>query len=139
MKAKILFFVFGTLLGSNAWSQQDSYFHLRDITRNGGSGYFNCAYKGKKASKPCKVIVKQELVTHPDVVNFKGKAEREQVLIIKWPDGDTSKYSWSDSGEMWNLTEKQAGGYHLSGDEITQDWSRGFVIEKEGSEYVRIW
>lgn len=139
MKTTIPFLIFPALLSANTWSAEP-YMHLREITDNGGRGYFNCSYKGKKASKPCEVIVRQELMTHLDVIEFIGKAEIDKVLIIKWPDGDQSKYAWSDSGEMWNLTQKAAGGYRLSGDEIEQDWSRGFVIEKSGGfEHVRLW
>lgn len=85
------------------------------------------------------VSVNKQLVNHPDFVGWFGKAAEVNVIEIKWPDGDVSLYTWSDSGEMLNLGEKHAWGYQLAGDEVTQDWSRGFVILKNGAEYVRIW
>jgi hypothetical protein len=90
--------------------------------------------QGKQAATPCRVMVNTELVKHPDFVKWYGKSAKVDVITINWPDGDISKYAWSDSGEMLNLTEKLAWGYHLAGDEVEQDWSRGFVIEKDSSE-----
>jgi hypothetical protein len=116
-----------------------NYAELRRIVTDGGTGRFNCAFKGKRASKPCTVSVKEELVRHPDFVSFHGKAERASVITVQWPDGDLSKYTWMDSGEMLNLGEKEGWGYHLASDEWEQDWSRGFVIESRGSEHIRIW
>ena len=113
--------------------------NLKNIISANGTGKFNCAYKGMLASKACTVIVKKEVVKHPDFVLWYGKAAKVEVITIKWPDGDISKYTWSDSGEMINLTDKQPLGYQLAGDEVEQDWSRGFVIKKDGSEYIRIW
>jgi hypothetical protein len=112
---------------------------LKDITIKGGKGQFSCAYKGKQTKNPCIISVKKELVNHPDFVAWYGKEAEVNVIKIEWPDGDISRYTWSDSGEMLNLTEKSAGGYQLAGDEVTQDWSRGLVIMKNGSEYIRIW
>lgn len=64
---------------------------IRNMVEKGSTGQFNCAYQGKPASKPCTVIVKEELVTHTDFVQFYGKAKRTAVLTIKWPDGDMEK------------------------------------------------
>ena len=47
--------------------------------------------------------------------------------------------TWPDSGEMLNFTEKIATDYQLAGDEVTKDWSRGFLIMKNCSEYIRLW
>ncbi len=66
MKTTIPIFQVSALLSGNTWSA-DSYMQLKEITENGGTGYFNCSYKGKKASKPCEIKVRQELVSHPDV------------------------------------------------------------------------
>lgn len=112
---------------------------LKEITIKGGKGRFSCAYKGKQATKPCTVSVKKEFVNHPDFVVWYGKTAEVDVIRIEWPDGDVSRYAWSDSGGMINLTEKSGWGYQLAGDEANQDWSRGFVIMKNGSEYIRIW
>lgn len=139
MERPIAILLFSALLSGHAWSD-DPAPTLKVITEKGGSGYFNCSYQGKKASKPCRVNVSRELVNHPDVIEYSGQADIDWVLTIKWPDGDLSKYAWADSGEMWNLTAKEAGGYRLSGDETEQDWSRGFVIKKGGgAEHVRLW
>jgi hypothetical protein len=114
---------------------------LKTVIENHGKGSFNCAYQGETAGKTCSVKVKVELVKHPEFVKFYGKAAKVDVLTIGWPDGDISKYAWSDSGEMINLKAKDAWGYRLAGDEVVQDWSRGFVIisSKTGSEYIRLW
>ncbi len=115
------------------------YSRLRAIMDHGGSGTFNCAYKGKKASKPCEVVVRSEPVTHPSFVAFAGRPERTNVVTIHWPDGDTSRYTEVDSGEMLNLQDPEPLGYKLAGTEIEQDWSRGFVIQANGREHVRLW
>lgn len=113
--------------------------HLQNIIANGGSSTVKCAFRGIQASKPCHVVVKKELVTHPGFVSWYGKTASVDVLNITWPDGDHSKYTWSDSGELLNLNEKNPWGYTLSGNEVEQDWSRGFVIEKHGVEFIRLW
>ena len=112
---------------------------IKEVITNGGGEKVNCAYRGQQASKLCQITVKKEFITHPGFVGWYGKPATVDVLNIMWPDGDRSKYTWSDSGEMINLNEDQAGGYRLSGDEVEQNWSRGFVIEKEGAEYIRLW
>ena len=103
------------------------------------TGQFNCAYQGKRASKPCAVTIKKERIDHPDFVAYIGKPDTTEVITIRWPDGDQSKYTWLDDGGMLNLGEKKAFGYQVSGTEEETDWSRGFVINKNGSEYVRLW
>lgn len=112
---------------------------LKEITIKSGKSRFSCAYKGKQATKPCTVSVKKEFVNHPDFAVWYGKAAEADVIRIEWSDGDASRYAWSDSGKMINLTEKSGWGYQLAGDEADQDWSRGFVIMKNGSEYIRTW
>lgn len=114
---------------------------LQSIVRDGGSGQFNCAYRGQKASQPCAVTVGRQRVDHPDYVKFYGQPDTVPVLSIAWPDGDVSRYAWGDSDEMLNLGEKDAWGYHWASkkDEMDQDWRRGFVIEKGDEEYIRLW
>jgi hypothetical protein len=121
--------------------QADNIAKLQSLMKHGGSGQFNCAYQGKKASKPCTVTVGNERVDHPDFVAFYGKADRVPVLSIAWPDGDVSRYCWSDSDEMLNLGVKEARGYNWASkqDEMAEDWRRGFVIEKGDKEYIRLW
>jgi len=118
---------------------ESSFSRIREIITNGGGEKVNCAYRGKQASNQCQITVKKELITHPEFVSWHGKPSTVDVLNIIWPDGDRSKYTWSDSGEMINLNGDQAWGYRLSGNEVEQDWSRGFVIEKDGAEYIRLW
>jgi hypothetical protein len=118
---------------------ESSFSRIKEIITNGGGEKVNCAYRGQQASNKCQITVKKELVTNPDFVSWYGKPSTVDVLNIIWPDGDRSKYTWSDSGEMINLNGDQAWGYRLSGNEVEQDWSRGFVIEKDGDEYIRLW
>jgi hypothetical protein len=134
-------FLVGLLLLSTmaAMVTADEFIRIREFVRHGGTEKFNCAYKGKQASKPCVVIVREEVVKHPAFVTWRGRPAKISVIIIEWPDGDISKYTWSDSGEMISLTGKDPWGYELAGDEVTQDWSRGFVINQRDSEYIRIW
>lgn len=122
-------------------AQADNIAKLQSIVQDGGSGQFNCAYQGKKASKPCTVTVGQQRVDHPDYISGYGKPDIVPVLSIAWPDGDVSRYCWADSDEMLNLGEKNAWGYHWASkkDEMDQDWRRGFVIEKGDKEYIRLW
>lgn len=120
-------------------AKKEPYSRIKEIISNGGGEKVNCAYQGKRASKSCQITVKKEFITHPSFVSWYGKPATVDVLNIIWPDGDRSKYTWSDSGEMINLNEEQPWGYRLSGDEIEQDWSRGFVIERGGFEYIRLW
>ncbi len=134
----ILLFI--TLISqAGADSIANSKISIKSLVENGGIGQFNCAYKGKKTKTFCSASVNKEFVDHPDFVSWNGKAAEVNVISIKWPDGDVSRYTWSDSGEMLNLTEKNAWGYSLAGDETSQDWSLGFLILKGGVEYIRIW
>lgn len=119
-------------------AKSDDQKSLHDIINQGGKGQFDCYYKSKKTSKQCLVEVKKELVEHPDFVTWNGQSATVDVINITWPDGDQSKYTWSDSGEMLNLNSKSAWGYKVSGDEVEIDWSHGFVILKGDSEYIRL-
>ena len=63
------------------------------MSAENGSGYFNCAYKLKIASKKC-------LVTTSNINSSKDSRARKifgvdeylPLLTIKWPDGDSSRY-----------------------------------------------
>jgi hypothetical protein len=70
-----------------------------------------------------------------------GKPELTKVITISWPDGDTSRYTEVDSMELLNLAEAVGGNYSLAQPEdiMEQDWSRGYVIKKDGREHIRLW
>lgn len=111
-----------------------------------GQAYFNCAYKGKTASKKC-------LVTHtyiksnvrPLLKQIYGPNENLPLMTIKWPDGDVSRYVTIDSFELGNLNDKKLGGYTFRTTEQCSDgWclelSRGLVIDTmDSDEYIRLW
>ena len=135
-KQFLYFFVIGLIFMSEAQADKD----IQELITKGGTGKYHCAYQRKQASQTCTVIVKKEMINHPAFVMWHGKPDRGNVITIQWPDGDESRYTETDSGEMINLgNQKGFGDYHLSGDEVEQDWSRGFVIEKSGAEYIRLW
>ena len=113
---------------------------IQEVFEKGGTGSYKCAYKGKVASKPCKVSVQQELVTDPRLLPISSPGDKRSVLVVVWPDGDKSSYMQSDSGEMINLLDKNDSGYRIRGIE-EGDWSRGLIIDKYDfkGEYIRIW
>jgi hypothetical protein len=111
---------------------------IRSFFQNEGKGKFNCAYKGRKASTKCSVIYKTEFVDHVAFLKWNGNPADAKVITIYWPDGDISRYTEIDSGELINLSDDQPGGYHLAGDEVEQDWNNGYVIQKDGVEHVRL-
>lgn len=105
-----------------------------------GQAHFNCAFQGKKASKPCLVKLSQELITHPTVRAFHDARRPVKVLSVYWPDGDVSRYVEIDSLELVNLAERSGTGYMIRTDEWPEvDWSRGYVIEKNSREWLRLW
>ena len=113
---------------------------------NKGQAYFNCAYKGKKASKKC--LVTNTTINsnaHPVMKQIYGANTTQYLMTIKWPDGDTSRYVTMDSFELGNLNDKKLGGYRLRTTEQCSDgWclelSRGLIIDTmDSDEYVRLW
>lgn|GEM_PF-3550341 len=113
---------------------------IQELFEKGGTGNFKCAYKGKVASKPCKVSVQQETVTDPRLLPISSPGDKRSVFNIFWADGDKSSYMQSDSGEMVNLLDQNDTGYRIGGIE-QGDWSRGLVLEKFNykGEYIRVW
>lgn len=105
-----------------------------------GQATFRCAFQGKAASRPCTVKLTQEQVTNPTVVAFHGAGQLSKVFSVYWPDGDVSRYVEIDSLELVNLTERNGTGYNIRTREWPEvDWSRGYVIEKNGREWLRLW
>jgi len=112
-----------------------------------GEAYFNCAYKGKTASKKC--LVKHSYVksnTHPVLKQIYGSNENLPLMTIKWPDNDTSRYVSMDSFELGNLETKELGGFSLrTTEQCLEGWcldlSRGLIIDNAttGKEHVRLW
>ena len=111
------------------------------------SAYFNCAYKGKKASKKCLVThTSIRSAAHPHLKAFYGPNEELTVINIKWPDGDISRYAYVDSMDMININDKDGSGYRLrdAEDDVNGwhvDLSRGLFIDKENykNDYIRLW
>lgn len=117
---------------------------LKRVLINGGEGEFNCAFQKQSASRPCQIKVADELTKHHGVLAFSASkhAIKIRTLTILWPDHSKSHYWFSDSLTMFNLDDESGWGYEIRqtpGDGMEIDWRRGFVIEKEGKEYIRLW
>ena len=99
---------------------------------------FNCAYKGKKASKKC-VVSKSVVNASIDsrTKQFYGANYPLPLLTIQWPDGDTSRYVFLDSGELYNLADKKS--YTVRDWDLESPLSRGLYIDKNGQDHVRLW
>ena len=110
------------------------------LSQSSGQAVFHCAFKGTIAQRPCLVRLENKRVRHPLVNGLYGPSARVQVMTIVWPDGDQSNYVAVDSLEVVNLAE-QSGNYRISTGQTDMevDWSRGYVIEKDGREWVRLW
>lgn len=119
---------------------------VRNTVENGVAGEFNCAYKGKTASKKCKVTNVDEVVTNKELVAFygagaKAKSVKMRVLNILWPDQTRSRFAWGDSMEISNLDAKNGESYSLKFAEWPEiDYKRGLIIlDDKEREYVRLW
>ncbi len=121
---------------------------IKDFISSGSRdiAYFNCAYKGKKASKKCLVshsFIKSN--THPELKKFYGPNETLTSINIKWPDGDISRYAYVDSMDMFNLNSKNGWGYRIRDKDDMDGWdidfSRGFIIDgsPHGENLIRLW
>ena len=116
------------------------------IDNETSEAYFNCAYKGKKASKKC--LVTQSYTksnSHPLLNQIYGSNEVLPLMTIKWPDGDTSRYVYMDSFELGNLNGKELGGLSFKTIDDSRGWrldlSNGLIIESSstGNEHIRLW
>lgn len=119
---------------------------VRQLVESGKEGEFNCAYKGKTASKKCHVTNVEEVVTNKDLVAFygaggKAKSVKMQVLNILWPDQTHSRFAWGDSMEISNLDAKNGESYALKFAEWPElDYKKGLIIlDAKNREYIRLW
>lgn len=106
------------------------------------SGYFNCAYKHKIASKKCLVttsIVRSSIDARTKA--FYGTTAILPLMTIKWPDGDISRYITMDSFELINLSDKKSYQYKMSnGDYWEPDLTEGAIIlDEKSKEHIRLW
>ncbi len=106
------------------------------------SAYFNCAYKRKIASKKC-LVTKSYVSSAIDARTkaFYGSDDFVQITIIKWPDGDTSRYVSMDSFEVINLADKKSYRYKTSDmDSWYYNLEDGLIIlDNKGKEHIRLW
>lgn len=106
------------------------------------SAYFNCAYKRKIASKKC-LVTKSFMSSAIDErsIAFFGNDYFVQITIIKWPDGDTSRYVSMDSFEVLNLADKKAYRYKTTDmDSWYYNLESGLIIlDNKGNEHIRLW
>ena len=104
-----------------------------------GQGYFNCSYKGKKASKKCLVTMTEGRGSIDSrISSFYGPGQQFSQMNIKWPDGDVSRYALMRDREIVNLGSKnhyEQRGY----DYDSGSYPRGFFIYSQGREHVRLW
>lgn len=104
-----------------------------------GKDYFNCSYKGKKASKKCLVTMTEGRGSIDSrISSFYGSGELVKRMNIKWPDGDISRYVITRDNVIINLANKtdyEIRGYNYD----SASYSRGFFIYSQGREHVRLW
>lgn len=110
------------------------------VTSAYGKGYFNCSYKGKKASKKCLVTTFDVKASIDSRTTEPYRSEyRMMQMNIKWPDGDTSRYVIKHGSDIYNLANKT--DYEIRGlDPDNIDWyPRGFFIYSQGKEHIKLW
>ena len=101
-------------------------------------GYYNCSYKGKPASKKCLVITSQvNSSIDTRTKQFYGSNYKLPSLTINWPDGDTSRYVFLDSGDLYNLADRKSYSIRNWDNEI--GLTRGLFIDNSGRDHVRLW
>ena len=107
------------------------------------SGFFNCAYKLKIASKKCLVSVSPvKAKIDPRAKKVFGANEAVGMMAIKWPDGDTSRYMSVNSFEVINLADSKKYSYKTSYDDggWSLDFSKGLIIlDGNNKEHIRLW
>ena len=109
------------------------------------SGYFNCAYKLKIASKKC-LVKKSEISSENDSRSKRifGSDEYLPLLTIKWPDGDSSRYvdiGGDDVYELINLADRKSYNYKtIKNGGQSLDFTKGLVIINDDfKEHIRLW
>lgn len=115
------------------------------MSAENGSGYFNCAYKIKIASKKC-LVKKSEISSANDSRSKRifGADEYLPLLTIKWPDGDSSRYvdiGGDEVYELINLADRKSYNYKtIKNARQNIDFSKGLVIiNEDGKEHIRLW
>ena len=107
------------------------------------SGFFNCAYKLKIASKKCLVSVSPvKAKIDPRTKKVFGSNEPVSMMTIKWPDGDTSRYIGVNSFGVINLADSKKYSYKTSYDDgvWSLDFSKGLIIlDVNNKEHIRLW
>lgn len=131
----------GMLVLTASINQAQANYSIGELVLSGdGKGYFNCSYKGKKASKKCLVTtfeVKASIDSRTKQV-YRSEYTMQQ-MNIKWPDGDTSRYAIIHGNQIFNLADKT--DYEIRGlDPDSSDWyPKGFFIYSRGKEHVGLW
>ena len=115
------------------------------MSAENGSGYFNCAYKLKIASKKC-LVKKSEISSENDSRSKRifGSDEYLPLLTIKWPDGDSSRYvdiGGDDVYELINLADGKSYNYKtIKNGGQSLDFTKGLVIINDDfKEHIRLW
>ena len=115
------------------------------MSAENGSGYFNCAYKLKIASKKC-LVKKSEISSAKDsrAKALFGSHEFLPLLTIKWPDGDSSRYvdiGGDDVYELINLADRKSYNYKtIKNGGQSLDFTKGLVIINDDfKEHIRLW
>ena len=115
------------------------------MSAENASGYFNCAYKLKIASKKC-LVKKSEISSAKDsrAKALFGSHESLPLLTIKWPDGDSSRYvdiGGDEVYELINLADRKSYNYKtIKNARQSIDFTKGLVIiNEDGKEHIRLW
>ena len=115
------------------------------MSADNGSGYFNCAYKLKIASKKC-LVTTSTINSSKDSRSKRifGADEYLPLLTIKWPDGDSSRYvdiGGDEVYELINLADRKSYNYKtIKNARQNIDFSKGLVIiNEDGKEHIRLW
>lgn len=107
------------------------------------SGFFNCAFKLKIASKKCLVSVSPVKANiDPRTKKVFGSNEAVSMMTIKWPDGDSSRYIGVNSFEVINLADSKKYSYKTSYEDggWSLDFSKGLIIlDANNKEHIRLW
>ena len=115
------------------------------MSSENGSGYFNCAYKLKIASKKC-LVTTSTINSSKDYRARKifGVDEYLPLLTIKWPDGDSSRYvdiGGDEVYELINLADRKSYNYKtIKNARQSIDFTKGLVIINDDyKEHIRLW
>ena len=108
------------------------------LDRESARDYYSCSYKGKTASKKCLVTKSQvNSSIDPRTKQFYGANYKLPSLTINWPDGDTSRYVFLDSGDLYNLADRKS--YSIRNWDQDTRLARGLFIDNSDRDHVRLW